>query len=147
VDEDVDAAESDHCGLSHRLHRRGIGDVAVKGHRLAAAGFDLVRNGFGLRAIATRIHQHGGTALRQRQRDGTADVASPAGDNRDLARKFPGHESGPRGVERSMPMTRLRQTWNILEYRALIASLSLSTAAASSFMVLMSFNCLRPGLS
>ena len=104
VDEDIDAAEMLFRGLRHRLHGRGVGDIADMDQRLAALGRDLARNRICFGAIAARIDQNGSAALRQRQRDGTADVAPRAGDDGDLAAEFVGarHESYPRSGERSM---------------------------------------------
>ena len=56
--------------------------------RLDAHGLDLARDGFRLGAIAAHIDHDGRAALRQRQRDGAADVAAGAGDDGDLAAEF-----------------------------------------------------------
>ena len=53
--------------------------------RLAAGGLDLARDGFRLGAIVARIHDDRGTALRQGQRDGTADITACASDDSDFA--------------------------------------------------------------
>ena len=74
--------------IRHRLHGRGIGDIADMDQRLAARGLDLARDGVRLGAVAARIDQNGRAALRQRQRDRAADVAPGAGDDGDLAAEF-----------------------------------------------------------
>ena len=74
--------------IRHRLHRRGIGDVADMDQRLAARRLDLARDGLGLGAVAARIDHDGRAALRQRQRDRAADIAPRAGDDGDLAGEF-----------------------------------------------------------
>ena len=56
--------------------------------RLAAGGLDLARDGLRLGAVAAGVDQEGGAALRQGQRDRTANVAPRAGDNGDLASEF-----------------------------------------------------------
>src|SRR5450631_3098765 len=45
VDEDIDAAKMFYRQVRHRLHCRGIGDVADMDQRLAAQNLDLARDG------------------------------------------------------------------------------------------------------
>src|ERR1700682_6433622 len=110
VDQDIDAAEMLHRCIRHRLHRCGVGHVADMDQRLAAGSFDLARDGPGLGTVAARIDHQRRTALRQRQRDGAADITPRAGDDGYFSREFvvAGHVPYPRNDERS-----IRPLWSV----------------------------------
>ncbi len=85
----------------HRLHGRGVGDIADMNERLAAPGLDLASDGIRFGAVAAGIHQNGRAGLRQRQRDGAADIAPRPGDDGDLAAEFVVTHFRPLGLSSS----------------------------------------------
>ena len=92
VDERIEASEM----LNRRLHQCGDfarrGDVGDVQRRLAAGFLDHGDGFLGLRARGARVDHHGRTAGGERARDGAADVASAAGDQRNFAGKL--HAAG-----------------------------------------------------
>ena len=88
VDQDIDAAEALERGFSERSRGFFIGDVAEHAGRLAAGRLDLAHDAVGFRPVRAHVHHHRRTGLRERQRDGAANIAPGAGDDGDFAGKF-----------------------------------------------------------
>ncbi len=91
VDQGIQPAEAFGNLVEHALHRGRIGQVGERDHRVALAA----RSGAAqFRRLPRRIdrssgvHHDLGPALRQRHRDGAADVARGAGHQRDVAGKL-----------------------------------------------------------
>ena len=63
--------------------RLGVGDVADHGRPPCRRRFDLAHDGVGFRFVRAHIDHHRRAGLRQRQRDGAADIAPGAGDDGD----------------------------------------------------------------
>src|SRR5438128_6593496 len=95
VDEDVDLAERLARAVDHRLDVGGAGDVGLHREDLAAQALDLAGDLLGVQHLDVRNGDVGAFA-RQRQHDATADPATAARHNRDLAGEP--HGDPPRSI-------------------------------------------------
>ena len=85
VDQDVDTAETlDGCSC-HAFDRGFICNVRDRWQRLATSGLDLTDYRVDIGAVGTAVDYHRRTACRKLERDGAADVATSASDNRNAA--------------------------------------------------------------
>ena len=91
VDQDVDAAEARQRRGRHVAYRVRIGDIGGDGEPLPAGLLDLARDRLRLGHVGARIDHDGGAAVRQRQRNGAADIASGPGHDRDATGEFLAH--------------------------------------------------------
>src|SRR5262249_21544755 len=95
------AAEPSHGVGHHFFHRARVGNIAHAGERGATVRLDFADDRAGLILVRADIHDDGGAARRQFQRDGTADVAARAGDDGHAPVKLLAVHASPRRVLRS----------------------------------------------
>ena len=88
VDQDVDPAERLHGRVDETCGRRGIANVGERSRRAPAPGADLLGDGVGLGACALRADEDRGTAVRERERNGAADIPCAPGDDGDAPGKL-----------------------------------------------------------
>jgi hypothetical protein len=85
TDEDVHGAELAHGRGEHRLHLRFVPHVGLRDHGALPPAADFLGDGlrvFGLRDV---VHDHVGSGLAKRDRDGATDAGVRAGHQRGLA--------------------------------------------------------------
>jgi len=85
VDDDVQPPEVFRDRSNHRVDFGTLRDVGHNQQGVAAARRDLIHHGLAFIPADAYVHRHLRTRVGKRQRDGAPDVASRAGDQRDLA--------------------------------------------------------------
>src|SRR5204863_394981 len=85
ADEDVDGAELGERAGDHRVDRGGVGDVGQRADNPNARLAARPRHRVELVAVGARVEDEVGAFRGERERDGAADVAAGAGDERGLA--------------------------------------------------------------
>ena len=108
VDEIVDAAEFLERRLRHRVDRGGIGDVGNCDERAAARRFDLLHHLVRFGAVLAHVDHDRAARGRELERDGAADAAPGAGDDRDAVLQFLfGHALSPQRGQIDPPFIQL----------------------------------------
>ena len=85
VHHDVDAAEFRHRGIDQRLQIPHVADVGLHADRHVSQRGDIALQRLGRLGMCHIVDDDAGAGLGQPERDGLADPAVSAGDDRDLS--------------------------------------------------------------